>query len=90
MYWVSVNERLPQVGLKVITWQEPLMRIACYYAICPLCGQEQHFAAKSWCADLYSLSHWMHLPHPPAPKEGKCLRYERKKRPYNKAFGSLK
>ena len=83
MYWMSVNERLPEPSTAVFVWAEPNTYVAAYYLDCPRCKQAEHFANADWCADLYTATAWLYLPKPPAPKEGRTLRYERKK-PVNK------
>lgn len=79
MYWLSVNERLPDAGMPVFVWAEPDTYVAAYYPECPRCHNTEHFANADWCADLYQATQWMYLPKPPAPKQGRTLRYERNK-----------
>ena len=61
--WISVEERLPEIGVNVLTRSVGLLH--------PISTGWYSPARKNWCLDNGStlkVTHWM--PLPPAPKEG--------------------
>lgn len=88
MYWISVNEKLPDDGQKILVYYHQDIYTAVLYNICILCQQPEHFTDGTWCADTDTITYWMHLPKPPAYAHAKSSRYERKKRPLNHHFNA--
>ena len=61
--WISINDRLPKVGQKVLTY-DGSKRVFC-------CVVERHrFKVHYTVWDHSNVTHWMELPEPPSSKEG--------------------
>jgi len=63
--WISVNDRLPELGTKCVCFSE---RKNIYIL--------EHYLCRAWCpigipySIMDTITHWMPLPQPPEPDNG--------------------
>lgn len=60
--WISVNDRLPKIGERVLCWW--VDRDGGYYGFAAYQGESKWYVSNE---GMPHVTHWMHLP--PAPKE---------------------
>lgn len=60
--WISVEDRLPEHGVMVITYP---------YSMVTIRHTKEEDGNTKWFFDAIEVTHWMPLPEPPPPKEEK-------------------
>lgn len=73
--WISVEERLPLNGQRVIVFaksklRDPHISICTFYQQCreDMMREKRSTPRQMWSRGIYEVTHWMPLPEP--PKEG--------------------